>query len=59
LPEAELTALRAAPDLGDRPLASNGEGPARLDPCPWAEDESCDEFFEVCAAGTDPRLKRS
>lgn len=52
LPDSELAALRAA-DASDRRIASNGAGPERLDPCPWALDSVCDEGFEVCAAGTD------
>ncbi|HTV22591.1 MAG TPA: hypothetical protein VMG12_28075, partial [Polyangiaceae bacterium] len=53
LPESELTALRALPNVSDRRIVSNGAGPDRLDPCPWALDGVCDEVFESCGAGTD------
>jgi hypothetical protein len=52
LDDGEL-ALPALAELGSVKIVSNLGGPARLTPCPWSGDGTCDEAGEDCAIGTD------
>jgi hypothetical protein len=52
-PELDSSPLAAVPGRIKR-SGNRDPAPTMLSPCPWPDDDECDESSDLCAPGTDP-----